>query len=264
MDVVELREFYASPLGKATRRMLAARLSGKMGRAQGLTVMGLGYALPYLDALQVGDGRRLAFMLARQGVIQWPEEGRIASALVDEYDLPLLESTVDLALIVHGLEATDSPLEMLQETWRVMSPQGRLLLVVPNRRGLWAGLDSSPFGHGQPYSRSQLANLLRESQFSAQSWTYALLMPPSQRKWVQSAAPAFENAGDWLGRRFGGVIIVEAVKQVYAFSPGKRARRLVPRLSPVLLPRPAAIGATPRQALAFAPSLSKKAATPAS
>ena len=67
----------------------------------------------------------LAFMMARQGVIQWPETGRISSALVDEFDLPLLESTVDLAFIVHGLEASDSPLEMLQETWRVMSPQGQ-------------------------------------------------------------------------------------------------------------------------------------------
>ncbi len=184
-------------------------------------------------------------MLARQGVIQWPSAGPTATALVDEYDLPLLESTVDIALVVHGLEATDSPLDMLREVWRVMSPQGRLLLIVPNRRGLWAGVDSSPFGHGQPYSRSQLANLLKEAQFSAQNWSYAMLMPPSQRKWLQKAAPAFESAGDWLGHRYGGVIIVEAVKQVYAFSPGKRARRLVPRLSPVLLPRPASVGFKP-------------------
>ena len=264
MDVVELREFYASPLGKATRRMLSSRLASCFGHTSGQTVMGLGYALPYLDELPKGEGRHLAFMMARQGVIQWPETGRISSALVDEFDLPLLESTVDLAFIVHGLEASDSPLEMLQETWRVMSPQAKLLLVVPNRRGLWAGLDSSPFGHGQPYSRSQLANLLKEAQFSAQNWTHALLMPPSQRRWLQSAAPAFEHAGEWFGRRFAGVIIVEAVKQVYAFSPGKRARRLVPRLSPVLLPRPASMSKAQRQALAFAPSLSKKTPTPAS
>ena len=78
-------------------------------------------------------------MMARQGVIHWPQEGAVQSALVDEFDLPLLESTVDLALVVHGLELTDSPIEMLQEVWRVMAPQGRLVLVVPNRRGLVGG-----------------------------------------------------------------------------------------------------------------------------
>jgi SAM-dependent methyltransferase len=240
MDVVELREFYASPLGKATRRLILRRLAPKLAGAENRAVMGLGFPVPYLAAMPAEKDRLMAFMMARQGVIHWPLEGEVKSALVDEFDLPLLESTVDLALVIHGLELTDNPLEMLQEIWRVMSPQGRLLLVVPNRRGLWAGFDSSPFGFGQPFSRFQLASLLREAQFSAVSWTNALLMPPVSQRWMISAAPAFERAGDWLARRFSGVIIVEAVKQVYAFSAGKRARRLVPRFRPVLLPVPAA------------------------
>jgi len=80
----------------------------------------------------------LAFMLARQGVIQWPEEGLVKSALVDEFELPLLESSVDVAVVVHGLEHSDAPDEQLKEVWRVLAPQGRLVLVVPNRRGMWA------------------------------------------------------------------------------------------------------------------------------
>ena len=183
-------------------------------------------------------GADIAFMMARQGVIHWPREGPVQSALVDEFDLPLLESTVDLALVVHGLELTDSPIEMLQEVWRVMAPQGRLVLVVPNRRGLWAAFDSSPFGYGQPFSRTQLAGLLKEAQFSAVSWSHALQMPPTKRGFVLSAASAIERIGDWITSRFSGVIIVEAVKQVYAFSSGKRVRRLMPRFKPALLPSP--------------------------
>jgi hypothetical protein len=107
---------------------------------------------------------------------------------------------VDLALVVHGLELTDSPIEMLQEVWRVMAPQGRLILVVPNRRGLQ--------------------------------------MPPTKRGFVLSGASAIERVCDWITPRFSGVIIVEAVKQVYAFSSGKRVRRLMPRFKPALLPSP--------------------------
>ena len=141
MDVVDLREFYASPLGNATRRLLAAKLKPRLGSLSDACVMGMGFATPYLDDLPSETGRSIAFMMARQGVIHWPTEGSVQSALVDEFDLPLLESTVDLALVVHGLELTDSPIEMLQEVWRVMAPQGRLVLVVPNRRGLWAAFD---------------------------------------------------------------------------------------------------------------------------
>jgi SAM-dependent methyltransferase len=245
MDVADLREFYASPLGKATRRILAPRLAAAIGPLRQETVLGLGFAPPYFDAGGSDTARFLAFMPARQGVIQWPHEAAVSSALVDEFDLPLLESTADVALVIHALEVSDSPVELLREIWRVLAPQGRLILVVPNRRGLWAGFDSSPFGQGQPYSRGQLAALLKESQFSAQSWTYALRMPPSQREWVHKAARAFEHTGGWLAGRLSGVIIVEATKQVYAFTPGKRARRLVPRLSPALLPRPASIGKSP-------------------
>jgi SAM-dependent methyltransferase len=201
--------------------------------------MGLGYATPYLEDCTAEAQRNMAFMLARQGVIHWPSEGPVQSALVDEFDLPLLESTVDLALVIHGLELTDAPDEMLKEVWRVLAPQGRLILAVPNRRGLWASFDSSPFGYGQPFSRPQLSRLLRESQFAVVSWSQALFLPPTTRPLFLSWAGFFESIGNRIMPAVSGVVIVEAVKQVYAISSGKRARRLAPRLRPALTPFPA-------------------------
>ena len=128
---------------------------------------------------------------------------------------------------------------MLKEVWRVLAPQGRLILVVPNRRGLWARFDSSPFGHGQPFSRPQLSGLLRETQFSALSWTQALVFPPSSRSIVLSSAGFIESGLGKAMSGLSGVIIVEAVKQVYAVASGKRIRRLSPRLRPALAPVPA-------------------------
>jgi SAM-dependent methyltransferase len=239
MDVVDLREFYASRFGNVTRRLIMARLKPLLGDMAGRTVMGLGFAQPYLDEGFEAARRVLAFMLARQGVIQWPEEGLVKSALVDEFELPLLESSVDVAVVVHGLEHSDAPDEQLKEVWRVLAPQGRLVLVVPNRRGMWARFDSSPFGHGQPYSRPQLTRLLRESQFSVNSWSQALYFPPLDRPFMLAMAGAFEGSGRRLMPALSGVVIVEAVKQVYAISSGKRVRRLVPRLQPALKPLPA-------------------------
>jgi SAM-dependent methyltransferase len=242
MDVVDLRDFYQSALGQIAAREITDSLRPFVKVAPEQTVMGLGYATPYLDRLIPENIRQLAFMQAKQGVTHWPNPGPdselISSALVDEFDLPLLESAVDLALVVHGLELTDNPLEMLQECWRVMAPQGKLVLVVPNRRGLWAMAEGNPFGHGQPFSKSQLSRLLKEARFTLSNWSPALYLPPVEAQWMHGTATAFERTGRAIAKGVSGVLVVEAQKQVYAFSSGKRARRFVPRLRPALLPRP--------------------------
>jgi SAM-dependent methyltransferase len=232
MNVVDLREFYSSPLGKATHRLVAAKVLPMIGLAPDQTLLGLGFATPYLQ----GSVRDLAFMMARRGVIHWPEEGYVQSALVDELDLPLSDNSVDLVLVVHGLEFTDSPIEMLQEAWRVLAPQGKLVLVVPNRRGLWSASESSPFGFGQPFSRSQLNSLLKDAQFSIGRIEPALYVPPRAGLAGLAVAGGIERLGRAALGWFSGVLIVEANKQVYAYSAGRRVRRASPRFRPLLLP----------------------------
>ncbi len=238
MDVVDLREFYRSDLGVVTAKLIGRKLAGFVKPAAAQTVMGMGYATPYLQQLAPASALTISFMLAQQGVTHWPDNAQNRSALVDASDLPLLESTVDLALVVHGLEFADTPLDSLQEIWRVMAPQGRLLLVVPNRRGLWAASEATPFGHGQPFSRGQLAGLLKDAKYSITQWRSALCLPPLKNPGFLKAAPAIEAMAERAFPRLSGVTIVEAMKQVYAFSSGKRVRRTLQRFSPVLLPSP--------------------------
>jgi SAM-dependent methyltransferase len=232
MNVVELREFYASPLGKATHRLLAAKLLPALEIGPDAVTLGLGYATPYLKE----GARNLAFMMARQGVVAWPKEGSQQSALVDELDLPLPDNSVEAAFVIHGLEFSESPIEMLQELWRVLAPQGRLILVVPNRRGLWAASDASPFGFGQPFSRGQLWALLKEAQFSFTRMEPALIMPPRAKLVGSPIAGNVEKYGKSLLGHLSGVIVIEATKQVYAYSAGRRVRRSLPRFRPALLP----------------------------
>lgn len=238
MDVVTFREFYASAFGERVAASLNTRLKSFATQRAGQRVMGLGFAPPYLNLFDADDATVLAFMQARQGVTRWPAGEAARAALVDECDLPLLESVVDVALVVHGLEFAETPLDMVQEIWRVLSPQGKLILVVPNRRGLWSASESTPFGDGQPFSKRQLAGLLKQARFTVTRWDSALHFLPSRHSWALAAAPALEAVGRKVAAPLSGVIIVEAEKQVYAFTSGKRARRLVQRLRPVLLPAP--------------------------
>lgn len=116
-----------------------------------------------------------------------------------------------------------------------------MLAVVPNRRGLWARMDTTPFGHGRPYSRSQINQLLRETWFTPTGWSEALYVPPVERGWFLRSAVAWERTGATLSAPFAGVHLVEATKQVYRAIPARREkRRLMPALEPALAPSPGA------------------------
>ena len=238
MDVVDLRDFYAHQLGVVARRFIGRGIRGRWNDSRGLRLLGVGYATPYLGLFRDEAERCLAFMPGRQGVVKWPSARPALTALVDESEMPLPDGAVDLVLMVHALEMSQDPAQLLREVWRVLAPGGKVLAVLPNRRGVWTRMDTTPFGHGRPYSRSQIVHLLRETWFTPVGWDEALYVPPIGRKWFLRSAIAWERVGATLSAPFAGVHIVEATKQVYRALPAKEKRRLVPALKPALAPAP--------------------------
>ncbi|HLJ71400.1 MAG TPA: class I SAM-dependent methyltransferase [Roseiarcus sp.] len=236
-DINEFRSFYASQLGEIARRLIGRVIRARWENCVGQSIMGLGYAAPYLDRFREEALRTLAFMPAEQGVVNWPSSGRSSSALVEPDMLPLPDAAIDRVLVIHALEAAEHPNALLEEVWRVLTPGGRAILVTPSRSGFWARGDGTPFGFGQPYSKGQLRQLMRETLFSPIHWTEALYAPPFRRSFFIRSAPAIERAGAAIGMPFAGVYIVEATKQLYRPVALRRSlRRALPRLSPALAP----------------------------
>ncbi|MGB7019851.1 MAG: methyltransferase domain-containing protein, partial [Xanthobacteraceae bacterium] len=219
MDVVDLRNFYSQQLGIVARRFVSRGIRARWSDTRALRVLGVGYATPYLGLFREEAERCLALMPAAQGVVRWPSTRPALAALVEEDELPLTDSAVDRVLLVHALEMSSDPAELLREAWRVLAAGGRLLAVVPNRRGLWARMDTTPFGQGRPYSRTQITQLLRDTWFTPTGWGDALYVPPIPRGWFLRSAVAWERTGATLSAPFAGVHIVEATKQVYRAIP---------------------------------------------
>ncbi len=127
---------------------------------------------------------------------------------------------------------------MLREVWRILSDGGRLIVVVPNRRSLWAQLERTPFGHGRPFSVRQITRLLRDAMFTPLRTEGALVLPPFRSRFMLAWAPAWDRAARWLGF-LAGVTLTEASKTVYA-AQAVPARALRRRVLPVPgLARPA-------------------------
>src|SRR5258708_11401359 len=154
-DVVDLRAFYASRRGQMARRLIGRRIRRVWPDLKGESVVGLGYATPFLGPFRSEAERVVALMPATQGVMSWPTDGANQVALSDESELPLPDLSFDRVLLVHAIEGAEQLRPMLREIWRVLAGKGRLLVVGPNRPGLWARSDRPPFGHGQPYSQGQ-------------------------------------------------------------------------------------------------------------
>jgi SAM-dependent methyltransferase len=233
LDVATLRDFYATPLGQIARRLLARRIRAQWGPAAGETLASLGFGTPFLGSYRSEARIAGAFMPESQGALIWPPSAPVLSALVDGSSLPLRDNAMDRLLVVHCLEVADRVEPLLRELWRVLKPEGRLLVVVPNRRGLWAHVDTTPFGYGRPYSRSQLDLILTQSLFTPTGWSTALHVPPLDRGIFVRSAMAWERLGASLSPRFGGVLMVEARKEMMAPVNGtpakaKRLRELVP------------------------------------
>jgi SAM-dependent methyltransferase len=234
LDVSDLKGFYDLQLGQVARQLIRKRIHQLWPSVRGQVVLGLGYATPYLRPLQAEAQRVMAMMPAQQGVLAWPQESGSLTALVEETDLPLPDASVDRVILVHMLETSEARRRLLRQIWRVLSGEGRLIVIAPNRASLWAQFETTPFGHGTPFSRAQLHRLLTDSMFTPVNYANCLYFPPFGARQLLRDGLRWEAIGSRLWRTFSGVVIAEATKQVYALAPEGGARRRVAK--PVLVP----------------------------
>lgn len=239
IDIVDLRQFYHSTLGQLATVSIGRAIASVWPLLPDERLVGLGFALPYLERFQADAERTFAFMPAGQGAVNWPQGALSATALVFDEELPLPDASIDRILLVHALEFTENPRETLKELWRVLAPGGRLVIVVPNRRGVWARLEHTPFGSGRPYSRGQLVSILREANFTPGAFAEALFFPPYRKRWMLRLCQWMEPFGRKAMPLFSGVIVVEAQKRLYQGLPvfSRASRRVfVPVLAPQGVP----------------------------
>ncbi len=226
-DVVELRSFYNSPLGRVTARLIRNQISTLWSDMGGIDVMGLGYAIPYLDIFRGQSNNIISIMPATQGVVHWPRHhgtgkekprkynGNL-NALAHEGNLPIKDAVIDRILMVHILEHAEQSHYLLREVWRTLAPRGRVIVVVPNRLGFWTRTERTPFGHGTPFSVRQVNRILSDNMLTPMRATTALHTPPFKSRALLSLLPTLEHTGQKWWHNLAGALIIEAEKQIYA------------------------------------------------
>lgn len=215
-DILSLRQFYATPFGEAVRSLIAASIRQLWPDGRNEAMLGIGYATPYLDDFQSDSAHIAVCMPASQGASHWPSASHNDVFLAHESELPLAHNSVNRVLLLHCFEHSEPLSTMVEEMWRVLTPGGRMLAVVPNRLGFWSRSSRSPFGTGRPFSLAQLRDLVSEHQFTPTRSSSALFIPPTHSRLLWRLAGKIECVGKLLCPFFGGVLLIEAEKQLYA------------------------------------------------
>ncbi|WP_425072284.1 class I SAM-dependent methyltransferase [Sagittula sp. S175] len=247
LDVQALRDFYyRSALGRAAQRIVRDEVlrGWSPEDVHGQTVAGYGFAAPLLRPYLKDARRVIALMPGPQGVMPWPQGMPNVSVLCEETLWPLETGHVDRLILMHGLETSERPTDLLDEAYRVLGPGGRALFIVPNRTGLWARSDWTPFGYGRPYSMSQLEAQLKHHDFIPERAVSVLYQPPSGRRFWMKTGPFWEKLGRMIPIAAGGVMMVEAAKRYPPTRAGLGERRKVANPLGVLAPKPGKVAPT--------------------
>jgi SAM-dependent methyltransferase len=224
-------DFYRTLTGGVAAHVLRARLLQLWPDLTGLSLLGIGYAAPYLRLWRGHAYRTVAAAPWPVRPAPWPAGQPSLTCRIEDDRLPFPDLAFDRVLLVHGVEQAGNARRLLREVWRVLRDDGRLIVVAPNRMGVWAHVETTPFGHGQPYSAAQVRALLAAAMFRPERQCAALFVPPLRRRFALRYFPLWEQAGACLAPGLGGVILTEAVKEAYAampLTPPARRRVILP------------------------------------
>ena len=167
-DVTDTDNYYRTPEGVLVADILAADLNHQYSSGRMRTLadtedqLAVGYPFPLYFPDQPLPP---VFMLAETGVLAWIRGKDVITACVDSESFPCATEVFEQVFVSHALEYVANKAGFLAETWRCLKGEGKLVMIVPHRRSLWALSDKTPFGQGTPFSRRQLKFILEQAGF---------------------------------------------------------------------------------------------------
>lgn len=225
-EIAQLDHFYNSAVGRKVTYFLRQQIQPQLRLDSAIDRLGFGY--PFMCLPQIIPP---VLIPSEMGALAYGASHDVMTASVSSDAWPIASEAMSQIIIAHGLEYCFDGEGCLSEANRVLASAGEIIVMVPNRRSLWVRDDSTPLGHGRPFSKSQITKLLIKTGFEIQDVRRALFLPPSFVNLPFRLAQASDKLGQYGWALFGGMIVVRATKLRYA-KRRAHAQGLIPALSP--------------------------------
>jgi len=214
---VELAQWLATPVGQYVQSWEQKKIDGMVANVFGYHAMQIGQ--PQWDLLRANR------IPAKDRTHSFWGDARQDTAGVALYaepeNLPLDGQSIDLLILPHVLECSNSPHQVLREAERVLVPEGRVVISGFNPWSLWGaherlpGLDPIvPVPAHMQVSLGRLKDWFKLLSFEADRGHFGCYAPPCvSAKWLARWS-FMESAGDRWWPVCGAAYVVSAVKRV--------------------------------------------------
>jgi len=192
----DLRDWFQTPLGQRLADAERAALALQLRNCTAQTLLQLG---------AFGDDRRIAlFGSVRQYLADNWTDGPVDLATAAE-DLPFQADSFDVVVLVHCLEFSAEPHQVLREAERVLVPEGQLLVLGFNPfsmwglRHVWSGPRAAAPWSGRYFTQTRVEDWCRLLGLRTVAKRRLFHRLPWSGRWLQGAEPAFAQALPWPG-----------------------------------------------------------------
>ena len=140
--------------------------------------------------------------------------------IADPYELPFFPDTLDVVVLAHGLEFADHPVQLLEEIYRILAPNGYLIILGFNPWSLWGWAklfkNKKKFPWcGKFWSRAHIKQWCRNLDYSIVSSKTLCFRTPMAKASHRKLTWFLEALGQFCFPAFGGVYSVMVQKKVY-------------------------------------------------
>ena len=212
----KLNEFYSKDLGKIASWFIRQKLIEISDPSSKEKTLCYGFTQPYADLFENKETCLTPFRTSFEGEV------------VSEYDkFPIRDAQYDKIIAIHAVDHHNFPEEVISEFWRILEPEGKLILVVVNQNGFWK---NSVCNETVGLAESYIKEALSFNKFFTEKIYPCLSFPPIKSLFLIKLL-------DFFGRIFipskSGILIFECKKKVFA--PKGRTIKITPSLRELIL-----------------------------
>ncbi len=215
LDYLNYQKFYDSSIGKLLSNHIQNQLKKYCYLYDYQNICGFGYCYPYLNFLK-GFKISVSYCYSKRMGVSDESIVKGNKILIDEEKIPFQDSYFDHVFLIHYLENNYNTKVSLREIWRSLAPEGKLYIIIPNRKSSWYLSDKSPFSSGNGFSKKQISDLLDESFFDIQNIERLVYFPNTNIKFIINNNTLIEKFGSILFKYFNGLYFCVAKKRIYA------------------------------------------------